>query len=433
MANRYPLIVDTADNNKIKELPSGDNLNLEGNDIVNVNNILSNGFVDAFDIKKNGNSLAEVATTGDFNSLNNTPIFFSGDYQDLANKPNIPSQLFELEDVDAFGIQNNQALVYNDISGRFEPTDITSDVDLSNYNLNELNDVIITGNTTNKFFKYFSGAWRAANVTWTDVQNKPDLVTREELSNIDIDVKADITGSIFADDSTLMVDSVNGTIPATVTGSIFDSNNSVLLADPVSTDCFYNLRSRDGTSLLVDAESSKILGAIDTFSLQIGGNNTPITSISTDTTLTNASNASLPTELAVKTYVDDSIANFDTVGNFSFTGSIIDTDDSSPISVTPAVNLSSDLTVQNDLNVLNDVIIKGSISTDSDGIAELSSDTELLLTAGTRVELTSSPLKMSSFSTIERDNLTAQNGDVIYNTTTGKFQGYAAGIWVDLH
>ena len=28
MANRFPLILDTADSNKIKELPSGDNLDL---------------------------------------------------------------------------------------------------------------------------------------------------------------------------------------------------------------------------------------------------------------------------------------------------------------------------------------------------------------------------------------------------------------------
>ena len=39
MANRYPLILDTTDSNKIKELQTGDNLNLADNSIVGVQNI----------------------------------------------------------------------------------------------------------------------------------------------------------------------------------------------------------------------------------------------------------------------------------------------------------------------------------------------------------------------------------------------------------
>ena len=39
MANRIPLIVDTGDGNKIKELPIGDNLNLTGSGIVGAGSI----------------------------------------------------------------------------------------------------------------------------------------------------------------------------------------------------------------------------------------------------------------------------------------------------------------------------------------------------------------------------------------------------------
>ena len=40
MATRYPLILDTDDSNKLKELPNGDKLNLDSNDIVNVVNVV---------------------------------------------------------------------------------------------------------------------------------------------------------------------------------------------------------------------------------------------------------------------------------------------------------------------------------------------------------------------------------------------------------
>ena len=42
MADRFPLIVD-ADNTNIKELPSGDNLDLTGSDIVNVVDVTTSG------------------------------------------------------------------------------------------------------------------------------------------------------------------------------------------------------------------------------------------------------------------------------------------------------------------------------------------------------------------------------------------------------
>ena len=43
MANRFPLIIDTDDGNKLKELPIGDNLNLAGSGIVNAGSIAATG------------------------------------------------------------------------------------------------------------------------------------------------------------------------------------------------------------------------------------------------------------------------------------------------------------------------------------------------------------------------------------------------------
>tara|TARA_B100000683_G_scaffold277288_1_gene334976 strand:- start:14661 stop:17315 length:2655 start_codon:yes stop_codon:yes gene_type:complete len=69
MANRIPLVVDTQDK-KIKELPVGDNLDLSGAGITNA------GTINATDVRINNVSF-------------NNP--FSGDYNDLSNKPIIPT------------------------------------------------------------------------------------------------------------------------------------------------------------------------------------------------------------------------------------------------------------------------------------------------------------------------------------------------------
>jgi hypothetical protein len=140
---------------------------------------------------------------------------------------------------------------------------------------------------------------------------------------------------------------------------------------------------------------------------------------------------------------------------------LIDSADSSAITVTPITIFRSDVTIENELIVSNNATISGTlnvnnlnvigvaiesgtltvnnlnvtgtITSQGSGTPEIFSDNEILLTAGTRVEVSSSPLKMASFTTAERDLLTAINGDVIYNETLNKFQGYANGTWVDFH
>lgn len=126
------------------------------------------------------------------------------------------------------------------------------------------------------------------------------------------------------------------------------------------------------------------------------------------------------------------------IGSFTFTGTVLDTSDSSGITVTPAVTFSSDVSIENSLTVTNKITVDtlevaNLITAPTAGTPEISSDGAILLTAATRVEVSSSPLKMASFTTAERDVLSAENGDMIYNTSTNKFQGYANGVWVDLH
>ena len=85
-----------------------------------------------------------------------------------------------------------------------------------------------------------------------------------------------------------------------------------------------------------------------------------------------------------------------------------------------------------DINSSGDVTVGGNIITTGSGTPELSSDNEILLTATTRVTISATPIKLASLTTTERNGLTPQNGDIIYNSTDNKFQGYENGSWVNL-
>lgn len=114
------------------------------------------------------------------------------------------------------------------------------------------------------------------------------------------------------------------------------------------------------------------------------------------------------------------------LGSITASGSTLTTGDSSGIVFVPAVTFNSDLTVENTLYAEN-------IESTSTGVPTLTSDTNINLSAATRVIVNKSPINLASYTTADRDNITATNGDVIYNATTNKFQGYANGAWADLN
>jgi hypothetical protein len=48
------------------------------------------------------------------------------------------------------------------------------------------------------------------------------------------------------------------------------------------------------------------------------------------------------------------------------------------------------------------------------------------------VQVTGSPFRLASFTTGQRDALTPVNGDLIYNSSFNKFQGYENGAWANI-
>jgi hypothetical protein len=96
------------------------------------------------------------------------------------------------------------------------------------------------------------------------------------------------------------------------------------------------------------------------------------------------------------------------------------------------------------LGITGPVVISGSLETTgpvtasafaitSVGTPTIESATNINLTAGGSVLITTSSLRLASFSDAQTSSLTAANGDMIYNSTTHKFMGYASGSWIQLH
>lgn len=227
-----------------------------------------------------------------------------------------------------------------------------------------------------------------------------------------------------------------------------EGTNVELVSDPQTNSITINVVGLDNLGVDLSAFSIGTEGAASgNGSLQYNNTTGVFTYIPPDLSIY-ALSTSIPTDLTDLGIIDGTVNQvlttdgngtftFETsasaaLGGFVFTGTNMDTNDSSGITITPAVSIESDLIVENDLTVRNDVVLEGSLVTQGSGTPELLSDNEILLTATTRVEVTQTPFRFASLTTAQRDALLASNGDVIYNSTDNKFQGYENGSWANL-
>ena len=150
MANRIPLILDTSTDNKLRELPLGDNLDLSGSSIVNVQNITVAGSLTAPDLIVS--------------------------YNNLTNKPNVPVTLLDLNIAEG----TNGQVLSTDGDGNYTFVDPVI-FELSVAKLSEL-------------------------------ENDVGYITADGLDSIAINATGNLTGNIYSYDSTLLVDAENGNI-----------------------------------------------------------------------------------------------------------------------------------------------------------------------------------------------------------------------------
>ena len=393
MADRIPLIVDTADGNKLKELPIGDNLNLTGSGIVGAGNIaatsltvagvLYNPFSGAYadltgtpTIPSNTDDIAEgtkqyfsnervddrlndflVAGTGitltyndaantltigatgvggggggssnlpgltdvtitapvnhqvlkydtttnnwvnsfvSYNNLLNTPTYStvatSGSYNDLSNKPIIPNDIDDMSDVDTSTTPPTNGQVLKWLNNKWLPADdITSGG-------GGLNATTLEG---------FAGSYY---LDWNNVTSKPVY----QVSDLDDTSVDDVTAGQIMQWTGLTWDAVDFELPftsitskpTTIAGYGITDSPSVLTDLGISDGAANTVLTTNGSGAFTFATNLSGVSLVNAGSIGFASGVT-VNEFSADGTLAGDSNTAVPTESAVKSYVDTQVA-----------------------------------------------------------------------------------------------------------------------------
>ena len=229
MANRFPLILDTTDGNKIKEIPSGDNLDLRNVSIVDAQNIDALGTINAAGIKING---ADVQP-GAFTDLDDTPVGYTGfeGYLIRVKVDGTGLEYVELGSEDT-PLNTNTLTVSEtiipdeDTGATIGAADNRFDGVFANYFQGSIKD-----NTGSTVFDAATGkipyvAIVGAPNLISDLENDEGYIKASELRavipsfiedglvEVEVTNTGDLVGSVIGEDSTVLVDSLTSRINA---------------------------------------------------------------------------------------------------------------------------------------------------------------------------------------------------------------------------
>ena len=274
----------------------------------------------------------------------------------------------------------------------------------------------------------------------------------------------DLKGSVFADDSTLLIDGISGTIPASnltgiaTIGVIGDVTGT--LVGSVTGELVGSVFADDSTPLL-DGVNKKYLGDIETGRLTVSNPNQPgdglnggVGEVNIDVTSNDNRSLLNLRRASASSLAGDTTAIYGTVtfgrndaDGLRTTAIIFGRENGLFFGNTPdGVFNQSDIfcvwkekrfgigtTTPNEaLDVNGNASVSGAVLAAGFVGDVIGDDSAVIVDASSGAITAQNFVQFGSLTTTERNALTAANGMVIYNTTDNKFQGYENGAWVNL-
>lgn len=224
----------------------------------------------------------------------------------------------------------------------------------------------------------------------------------------------DVTGSVFADDSSVLVDGVNGLLVGNIDSTIAAIDTVNAGNATVSDTLTVKVTDVQTINMAADTEEPLLKLVSETNS---GGFGLPVISINNNHAGTYAQ------EIVYSRSNGTHAAPTAAQSGDYVAGIVARAHDSNDYTTIAAMHVVAD-----DVRGADDVdsciyflTRNGSIATDYSTMLKLGKGAEV-----------SGYVQFGSYTTTERDALTAANGMVIYNTTDNKFQGYENGAWANL-
>jgi len=268
MANRFPLVLDTTDNNKIKEIQNGDNLDLTGNSVVGVQNITANGTIDAADITVNGNRLVAQSfadltdTPANFNAAANYFVKVNADGNGLEFRP-----LSDLGNIEIDTITVDTSIVpSSDNSADIGTPDLKFNQVVANTfkgNLRSFAEEVVFDAYTGKIsYAALQGAPQFLSEFTNDVGylRTADLDTSlASLFDEGVPFSTDIIGSVFGDDSTILVDAVGSVVVGNVDNAQITTIDLVSETAQLTTTTATTITGPETGNLTIDSGTSGVI------------------------------------------------------------------------------------------------------------------------------------------------------------------------------
>ena len=243
MANRFPLILDTTDGNKIKELPDGDNLDLTNTSITSVNDVTSVGTIRTQELLVRGNTISPV----NFSDLVDTPATLAGSANYFV-KVNATGDAIEFRPLTDLGTLNVDSIVS---AGDLTPSvDGAGNIgtDSAKWSRIRANQFVgdLVSQSGSVVFNSATGL-----ITYAAIQGVPQFLSEFTddigyLRTADLDdtlsslfssepFTSDIRGSVVADDSTVIIDGVAGLVVGDIQNQNTESG-SIVAGDLIVTN-----------------------------------------------------------------------------------------------------------------------------------------------------------------------------------------------------